>query len=100
MIQNNIIKKPSSQNKMEIEKFEEAKKLKEQLDRLKLQKRKLDEALTSCSLGVHVSYKVGPFNRNGEINIYNTELIKEMLEKELDGINEELVDMEIKFEKL
>jgi len=85
---------------MEIEKFEEAKKLKEQVDRLKLQKRKLDEALTSCSLGVHVSYKVGPFNRNGEINIYNTELIKEMLEKELDGINEELVDMEIKFEKL
>ena len=85
---------------MEIEKFEEAKKLKEQLDRLKLQKRKLDEALTSCSLGAHVSYKVGSFNRNGEINIYNTELIKEMLEKELDGINEELVDMEIKFEKL
>jgi hypothetical protein len=51
-------------------------------------------------LGVHVSYKVGSFNRNGEINIYNTELIKEMLEKELDGINKELVDMEIKFEKL
>ena len=85
---------------MKIEKFEEAKKLKEQLDRLKLQKRKLDEALTSCSLGVRVAYKVGSFNREGEINIYNTELIKEMLEKELDGINKELVDMEIKFEKL
>ena len=100
MIQNNIIKKPSSQNKMEIEKFEEAKKLKEQLDRLKLQKRKLNEALTTCSLGVQVTYKFGPFNRECEINISNTELIKEMLEKELDGINKELVDMEIKFEKL
>ena len=85
---------------MEIEKFEEAKKLKEQLDRLKLQKRKLDEALTSCSLGVQVDYKVGPFNRSGEINIYNTKIIKEMLEKELDGINKELDDMESKFERI
>ena len=100
MNQNNIIKKPSSQNKMEIEKFEEAKKLKEQVDRLKLQKRKLNEALTTCSLEVQVAYKFGPFNRECEINISNTELIKEMLEKELDGINNELVDMEIKFEKL
>ena len=100
MNQNNIIKKPSSQNKMEIEKFEEAKKLKEQVDRLKLQKRKLNEALTTCSLGVQVAYKFGPFDRDCEININNTVLIKEMLEKELDGINKELVDMEIKFEKL
>lgn len=85
---------------MELNKFEEAKKIKEELDRLKLQKRKLNEALISCSLGVQVSYKVGAFNRDGDINIYNTKLIKEMLEKELDSVNQKIVETTETFENI
>ena len=35
---------------MEIEKFEKAKKIKQELDRLEIQKRKLKSAFNSCSL--------------------------------------------------
>lgn len=85
---------------MELNKFEEAKKIKEELDRLERQKRKLNEVLISCSLGVQVSYKVGVFNRDGDVNIYNTKIIKEMLEKELDSVNQKIVETAETFENI
>ncbi len=41
---------------MELEKFEQAKKVKENLDRLERQKHKLESALESCSLGVTIEF--------------------------------------------
>ena len=73
---------------------------KEVLDRLERQKRKLNEVLISCSLGVQVSYKVGVFNRDGDVNIYNTKIIKEMLEKELDSVNQKIVETAETFENI
>jgi hypothetical protein len=44
---------------MELEKFEKATKVKENLDRLERQKRKLEDAYKSCSLGVTIGYSTG-----------------------------------------
>ena len=44
---------------MELEKFEQAKKVKERLDILEIQKTKLERALKSCSLGATIIYSTG-----------------------------------------
>ena len=74
---------------MELEKFEQAKKVKEDLDRLERQKYKLESALKSCGLSATIGFThSGGFNRKGEVSFYNKEIIKEMISKELDGVNE------------
>jgi hypothetical protein len=76
---------------MELEKFEQAKKVKEDLDRLERQKYKLEYALKSCGLSVTIGFThPGGFNRKGEVSVYNKELIKEMVTKELDRLNSEI----------
>ena len=63
---------------MELQKFETAKKVKENLDRLEVQKRKLEEAFKSCSLGVTIGYSTGgTFPRKGEVSL----IIKTQLKK-------------------
>jgi len=44
---------------MEVEKFEKAKKVKDDLDRLQTQKYKLEYSLKSCSLGATIAYSKG-----------------------------------------
>ena len=86
---------------MEVEKFENAKKVKETLDRLQTQKSKLDYALKSCSLGATIAYtRGGEFRSKGEVNIYNTGAIREMLSKELERINEEIDSVKEEFENI
>jgi hypothetical protein len=76
---------------MELEKFEQAKKVKETLDRLETQKSKLEYALKCCSLGVTITYsRGGEFRNKGEVNLYNTGVIKEMISKELGRLKEEI----------
>jgi hypothetical protein len=76
---------------MEVEKFEQAKKVKETLDRLETQKSKLEYALKSCSLGVTIEYsRGGEFRSKGEVNLYNKGAIKEMISKELERLKEEM----------
>ena len=76
---------------MEVEKFEKAKKVKDDLDRLQTQKYKLEYSLKSCSLGATIAYsKGGEYRSKGEINIYNTVAIREMLSKELERVKEEM----------
>jgi hypothetical protein len=76
---------------MELEKFEQAKKIKESLDRLEIQKSKLEYALKCCSLGVTIAYtRGGEFRNKGEVNLYNTGIIKEMISKELERLKEEI----------
>lgn len=76
---------------MEIEKFEQAKKIKENLDRLETQKSKLEYAVKCCSLGVTIAYsKGGEFRSKGEVNLYNTGVIREMISKELERLNGEI----------
>jgi hypothetical protein len=86
---------------MELEKFEQAKKVKEDLDRLERQKYKLESALKSCGLSVTIGFThSGGFNRKGEVSFYNKEIIKEMVTKELDRLNEQMVTVKEEFEKL
>lgn len=86
---------------METEKFEKAKKVKENLDRLETQKYKLEYALKSCSLGATIAYSKGGECRNkGEVNLYNTGAIREMLSKELERINEEIDSVKEEFENI
>jgi hypothetical protein len=86
---------------MELEKFEKAKKVKEDLDRLETQKSKLEYALKSCSLGATIAYsKGGEFRSKGEVNIYNAGTIKEMLSKELGSLKEEIDLLKENFENI
>jgi hypothetical protein len=86
---------------MELEKFEQAKKVKENLDRLERQKYKLEYALKSCGLSVTIGFThSGGFNRKGEVSFYNKEIIKEMVSKELDRVNEEIDLVKKEFEKV
>ena len=86
---------------MEIEKFEQAKKIKGDLDRLETQKYKLESALKCCSLGVKVEYsRGGTFPRKDEVSFYNKEVIKEMISKELERLGEEIDLVKEEFEKL
>ena len=86
---------------MELEKFEQAKKVKEDLDRLERQKRKLEYALGSCRLSVTVEFThSGPFPRKGEVSFFDREIIKEMISKELDRVNQEIDLVKEEFEKV
>ena len=83
---------------MEAEKFEQAKKIKGELDRLETQKYKLESALKSCSLGATIGYS--RYSRLQEVSLYNRDLIKEMITKALEGLNEEINLVKEEFEKL
>jgi hypothetical protein len=87
---------------MELEKFEQAKKVKENLDRLERQKRKLESALESCSLGVTIEFRPSKafLTRKEEVTIYNREVIREMISKELERLNGEIVLVKEEFEKV
>ena len=86
---------------MELEKFEQAKKVKERLDILEIQKTKLERALKSCSLGATIIYSTGgEFRNKGEVSIWNKELIKEMISKEIDRLNGEIIYVKEEFNNL
>ena len=86
---------------MELQKFETAKKVKENLDRLEVQKRKLEEAFKSCSLGVTIGYSTGgTFPRKGEVSLYNKDAIKEMICRELRSLEEQIDLVKEEFERL
>jgi hypothetical protein len=85
---------------MELEKFEQAKKVKENLDRLERQKRKLDNAFNSCGVGVTISFTDGPFIRKDEVSITTISIIKEMITKELERVTEEIELIKEEFEKI
>ena len=85
--------------KMEIDKFEQAKKLKEDLDRLERQKYKLESALKSCGLSVTIGFThSGAFKRKDEVSFYNKGVIKEMVTKELIRLEEEIELVKKEFE--
>ena len=86
---------------MELQKFETAKKVKENLDRLEVQKRKLEEAFKSCSLGVTIGYSTGGvYPRKDEVTFYNKEVIKEMVCSELKRLGEEIDLVKEEFERI
>jgi hypothetical protein len=75
---------------MEIEKFEQAKIIKENLDRLERQKYKLEGALKGCGLGVKIEFtNPGPFMVKGDVSFNNKEIIIEMISKEIELVNKE-----------
>jgi hypothetical protein len=86
---------------MELEKFEQAKKVKQELDRLETQKRKLELAFKSCGLSVTIGFThSGPFARKGEVSFYNKDVIKEMISKELERLEEEIDLVKEEFERI
>jgi protein-arginine kinase activator protein McsA len=86
---------------MEIEKFEQATKVKDKLDTLERQKRKLESALKSCSVGVTIKFThTGAFPRKDEVSVYTKEFIKELVSKELDRLNLEIGLVKEEFENI
>lgn len=86
---------------MEIEKFEQATKVKDKLDTLERQKRKLESALKSCSVGVTIGFThPGEFRRKDEVTVYTKEFIKELVSKELDRLNLEIGLVKEEFENI
>lgn len=85
---------------MELEKFEEAKKVKEDLDRLERQKRKLESALKACKMEVIVAFTHGAFMRKDQVNIMDDEIVNEMLTKELERVTKEIEIIKEEFEKI
>jgi hypothetical protein len=86
---------------MELEKFEQAKKVKERLDILEIQKTKLERALKSCSLGATIIYSTGgEFRNKGEVSFWNKEFIKEMISKELERLKEEMESIKKEFDNI
>ena len=86
---------------MELEKFEQAKKIKENLDSLERQKRKLETALKSCRLSVKIDYsRPGPFIRTDEVTFKNEDVIKEMISKQLEIVTKEIDLVKEEFEKV
>jgi hypothetical protein len=87
---------------MELEKFEQAKKVKEDLDRLERQKYKLESALQSCSLNVEIEFNSSKvvLTRKDTVKIFNREVIKEMVSKELDRVNDEIDLVKKEFENV
>lgn len=86
---------------MELEKFEQAKKVKENLDRLERQKYKLESALKSCGLKVTVGFThPGMFTRKDEVSFYDKEIIKEMVYKELERVTKEIELIKEEFENV
>jgi exonuclease VII small subunit len=86
---------------MELEKFEQAKKIKENLEKLERQKYKLEAALKSCRLSVTVEFThSGAFPRKDEVSFYHGNLIKEMIVKELEIVTKEIESVEKEFEKV
>jgi hypothetical protein len=87
---------------MELEKFEQATKVKEDLDRLERQKRKLESALESCSLNLKIEFSPSKafLTRKEEVTIYNREVIREIISKELERLNGEIVLVKEEFEKV
>ena len=76
---------------METEKFEQAKKVKENLDKLERQKYKLESAFKSCALSVTIEFnRPGGFIRKDEVSFRGKEIIKEMISKELERLNSEI----------
>jgi hypothetical protein len=76
---------------MELEKFEQAQKIKEKLDKMGRQRSKLEASLKSCSLGVKIEFThTGAFRRKDEVSLYNKDLIKEMIFRELKKLDEEI----------
>jgi len=86
---------------MELEKFEQAKKIKENLDKLERQKYKLESALKSCGLSVTIEFtRPGAFIRKDEVSFNNKEIIKEMITKELEKVTEEIELIKEEFENV
>lgn len=87
---------------MELEKFEKAKKIKEDLDRLERQKRKLETALESCSLNVTIQFNPSKvfLTRKDEVNVYSKNAIEEMITKELERVTKEIELVKEEFEKV
>jgi hypothetical protein len=87
---------------MELEKFEQATKVKEDLDRLERQKRKLESALESYSLNVTIEFSPSKafLTRKEEVTIYNREVIREMISKELKRLESEIELIKEEFERI
>jgi len=87
---------------MELEKFEQAKKVKEDLDRMERQKRKLESALESCSLNVTIGFNSSKvfLTRKDEVSVYNKDAIKEMISKELERLESEIELIKEEFERI
>ena len=59
-------------------------------------------ALYSCSLGVTIEFSPSKafFTRKDEVSLYNKDVIKEMISKELERLNGEIDSVKKEFENI
>lgn len=81
-------------------KFNEAKSLKENIDKLKRRQRGLEEALKSCFISAVLNYSTGSLPRKTEVSLYDKEGIRDLIKKEHDGITLAIADLEKEFKNL
>jgi hypothetical protein len=82
------------------EMFEQAKKLKEQYDRLYEYRKKLFHA-KGCGLNkAYLEFTVGPFNTPCDVYFKNLGLIREAIEKEIELVTVELDELQKQFDNL
>jgi hypothetical protein len=86
---------------MEVEKFEQAKKIKENLERLKIRKYKLESAFNGLDLEVKIEFiHSGMSKRKDEVLFSDKKVIREMISKELERLKENINLVEEEFNKL
>lgn len=85
---------------MELEKFEKAKELQEKISWLERQKYKLESATKSCCLNVNIGFSVGSYGRKEEVNLKNTDNVKEMIQREIRDIMIEIDTLNDEFGNL
>jgi pyruvate/2-oxoglutarate dehydrogenase complex dihydrolipoamide dehydrogenase (E3) component len=87
---------------MEEKKFNEAKATKEMIDKLHTRVLKLQEAIAGTMNRVTVEYVSGEgrFSRPGEIYLNNAADIRDLMQKEYEEIQLELVKLREKFKSL
>ena len=87
---------------MDIEKYNEVKGLMSTIERLENRLAKLLEASSGTLNKVTVEYTTGGrrFSRPGELHLFRSENVKEIMKKEADAIENEIADLKEKFKSL
>jgi uncharacterized Fe-S cluster-containing protein len=82
-------------------KFNEAKSLQENIDKLKRREKQLKDALKSSSISAVLTYyTTGSFFKKSEVSLSNKEGLHDIINKELSSIILGIADLEKEFKNL
>jgi len=85
---------------MDLERFNKAKELKEKIDSLERKHNKLSSAKKSCNCSASVEFLVFGISRRDTVVLNNTDNIREMIEREMVIVSDEIEKLESEFERV